>query len=248
MELKISNQKENHQAAVQACCLWASVWTEHLIKRKKLQMGGDGKENVFSSWPSTIWLCQKKRGGNNNLKYVTFFLFLPSCLPFASNNAAVPWATVLLGCAVAGGRVGGGGHGGAAQCCVLTSCRLLLLRFENYWYRECVFISSPPPLSRGKKKPVKNEHLAENPSGLKEEVSWIYDLPFLLKYKLETSWEQNLLLSYAGVRGGWAVAGAGVAAWARKTFLISWVAACWPAWVVVFSLLIWFCERTVRAS
>lgn len=67
-----------------------------------------------------------------------------------------PEPAVLLHCAVCRGAQGG------LVLFVLASCLLLLVLFENQWYRECVFISSPPPTPYCYvKKAYKNEHLAK---------------------------------------------------------------------------------------
>lgn len=58
MELKINNQKENHQAP-RKLSMDQCVDTTSDFKKEKLQMGGDGKATVLGSWPSNIWPSQK---------------------------------------------------------------------------------------------------------------------------------------------------------------------------------------------
>lgn len=168
-------------------------------------MGGDGKANVLCSWPSNIWLSQKV--GKKNLKCVTLFLFLPSCLPVASNNAAIPSAcciTVVLFVGSPGGLV----------MCALASCSLLLLLFENYWYREWVVISlllppSPRPTIALWKKPVKMNIWQRNCPDLRRKFPGFMISFFCSSINWRLAEEESLLHSYLEAKGGmgWGVAG-----------------------------------------
>lgn len=94
-----------------------------------------------------------QKWGKNCLQCIALLFCLPSCLPIASNNAAVSRTcrVALLYCSWGcPGRFGG--------IFVLASCSLLLLPVGNHWHRECVFIFSPPPpfiVLWRKRKPVK---------------------------------------------------------------------------------------------
>lgn len=149
------------------------------------------------------------------------FLFLPSCLPFASRDAVFSQPTVSL--VLFGGMRGVGGP----VMCVLASCSLWLWRLEHDCCRERGLLPSPP--SCGKKADT-NEHLAENPSRFKEEVPQIYDLPSLLEYKLETSWGARTGGSGVGwVKGCWG------GCLGRKNILHQLSGHGWPGRCVVFS-------------
>ena len=132
--------------------------------------------------------------------------------------------TVLLCCTARGspGRFG-------------DICACLLLSLGNHLYNDCVLISSPPPSTPPIfflwKKASKNEHLAKKLSWFKEEVPWIYELPFLLKYKLEREFAAQLFRGQgAGV--GW-VGALGLLLRPEKHFASAeWLLACQDA--VVF--------------
>lgn len=143
MEFKEKKKKENYQTPsklfMDQCVNRTSDW-----KKKKLQMGGDGKANVLCSWPSSIWLCQKT-GKNiifNELHYLYSFhlachvpwIMLLSIKPSVSYSLA---SFAPLCC--------WWGHSpGSWVMPVLSSCPLLVLLFENHLYNECIL--SPLPL------------------------------------------------------------------------------------------------------
>lgn len=184
--------------------------------------------------------CVKKRE-NNSLQCVTLFLFLPSCLPFASSGTVFSEPTVTL--VLFWGKRGEEG----LVMCVLASCSLWLSGLEHDCCRECGLLSSPPSLSCGKNADT-NEHLAENPSRFKEEVPQIYDLPFLLKCKLETSWGTSTWGSGVGwVKGCWGgclgrknilhqLSGCGRPGWCCFLSWFSFVKGQW-VWIIGWKLL-----------
>lgn len=143
--MEFKGEKKRKIIRLQAGYLWTSMWTEHLIeKRKKLQMGGDGKANVLCSWPSNIWLCQKM--GKN-------IIFNELCYLYSFHLAChVPWIMLLS----IKPSVSSSLTSFAPLCCwwghspggwvtpVLPSCPLLVLLFENHLYNECIL--SPLPL------------------------------------------------------------------------------------------------------
>lgn len=177
------------------------MWTEHLIKKKKnYRWVGMGKQMCYVAG-QVISDCLKK-WGKKILKCVTLFLFLPSCLPFVSNNTAIPWACcIILLCRLWGSP-------GGLVMCVLAFCSLLLLLFENYWYREWVIISSPQPLLC-EKKPVKMNIWQRNCPDLRRKFPGFMISFFCSSINWRLAEEESLLHSYLEARGGmgWGVAG-----------------------------------------
>lgn len=136
-----------------------------------------------------------KKWGKKILKCVTLFLFLPSCLPFVSNNTAIPWACcIILSCRLWGSP-------GGLVMCVLAFCSLLLLLFENYWYREWVIISSPQPLLC-EKKPVKMNIWQRNCPDLRRKFPGFMISFFCSSINWRLAEEESLLHSYLEARGG----------------------------------------------
>lgn len=162
-------------------------------------MGGDGKANMLCSWPSPIWLCQKME--ENNLKWVKLFQFLfhLARLPPRCWRAWACCVTALCRLRGSPARLGG----------VCACLQLALAGAVWPWVVQgkCPHLLCTPTPHYYVQKACKNEHLAKKPSWFQEEVPWIYGLPFLLKYKLETSWGERFLLLFTGPGGaGWASA------------------------------------------
>lgn len=158
----------------------------------------------------------------NHRKCITLFLFLPSCLPFASNNTAVSGAhcVALLYCS------------GEPREVWWYLCLPPALSWKSLvqWLCSHLLPTSIPPILLWKKA-SKNKHLAKKLSWFKEEVPWIYELPFLLKYKLEREFATQLFRGQgAGV--GW-VGALGLLLRPEKHFASAeWLLACQDA--VVF--------------
>lgn len=154
--------------------------------------------------------------------------FTLSCLPFASMlvflepDATQHWA------------VGGGAQRGSVIF-VLASHSLLLVMFGNEWYSECVLIFSPPTIVMCK-EPVKMNIWLKKPFWFQKEVPWIYDLPFLLKYELETGWGEHFLLLFMGPGGAGRVLALGLLPRPEKHFASAeWLAGlpgccCFLSW------------------
>lgn len=81
MELKINNQKENHQAP-RKLSMDQCVDTMSDCKTEKWQMGGDGKATVPDSWPRNIWLSPKMIKEGSEMRYIVFIssILLAICL------------------------------------------------------------------------------------------------------------------------------------------------------------------------
>ena len=147
---EVVSRLENNQKENQSSCWWTIVWTEHEIKKIYWWVGMQRQMCYVAG--QVVSDCVQK-WGKNYLQCIALLLCLPSCLPIASNNAAVSRAcrVALLYCSWGcPGRFGG--------IFVLASCSLLLLPVGNHWYSECVFISSPPPpfiVLWRKRKPAK---------------------------------------------------------------------------------------------
>ena len=190
--LKITKRKI---IRLQASCWWTSVWTEHEIKKIYWWVGMQRQMCYVAG--QVISDCVQK-WGKNCLQCVTLLFCLPSCLPIASNNAAVSRAlcVALLYCSWGcPGRFGG--------TFVLASCSLLLLPVGNHWYSECVFISSPPPpliVLWRKRKPVKMSSWQRSHSDLRRKFPGFMSSSFCSS----VNWKESLLHSYSRVRGpGW---------------------------------------------
>ena len=168
------------------------------------------------------------------------FLCLPSCLPFASHNASGSRARcVTLLCCLWGGP-------GGLVIFVLTSCSLLLLPVAGrkslvQW--TCSHFTPDPllPIVKWWQWGVGVGQLkwasGKEAASFKEEVPWIYELPFLLEYKLERDFAAQLFRGQgAGV--GW-VGALGLLLRPEKQFASAeWLLACQdgggfsPDWVL----------------
>lgn len=126
------------------------------------------------------------------------------------------------------------GRSGDNGACLLLALGVAVCKWLVQWMSSGL-LPTPSPYCY-MKKASKNEHLAKGPSWFKEEVPWIYDLPFLLKYKLQTSWGRELAAQSFRGQGagvGWGELGHWSCCLGRKNIFYQ-LSGCWPARMLLF--------------